>query len=152
MCIAPKFVPKFIINLDKQSIMAIRPPTLWNVHVCLRLYVHVIFINFSHITVVVNVSYTAALQTVYQYQVLTKTLTRISRREKIISTKLYKGSNSWLMNSPPRSPSRLVHRSQTINRTLPTTLRGSEKKCIKTVCTQYYWCDGYHNRNAFYAF
>ena len=30
------------------------------------------FINFSHITVAVNVSYTAALQTMYQYQVLTK--------------------------------------------------------------------------------
>ena len=42
------------------------------VHICSRLYVHVFFINCSHITVAVNVSYTAALQTVYQYQVLTK--------------------------------------------------------------------------------
>ena len=28
VCVAPKFVPKCIINLNKQSIMAIRPPTL----------------------------------------------------------------------------------------------------------------------------
>ena len=32
---------------------------------------------------------------------------------------------------PPPPPSRVVHRSQVINRTLPTTLRGSEKKRIK---------------------
>ena len=34
---------------------------------------------------------------------------------------------------PPPPPPRLVHRSQTINRTLPTTLHGSEKKRIKTI-------------------
>ena len=48
---------------------------------------------------------------------LLNTLIRISRTEKIISTKLYKGSNSWLMNPPPPPPpSRVVYRSQTINR------------------------------------
>ena len=146
MCVAPKFVPKCIINLDKQSIMAIRPPTLWNVHVCLRLYVHVFFINFSHITVAVNVSYTAALQTVYQYQVLTKySHQNQSKRENnfIKTVQGFKLMTHEPTPPPPHPPpSRVVHRSQIINRTLPTTLRGSEKKRIKTVCTQYYWCDG----------
>ena len=36
------------------------------------------------------------------------------------------------LDPPPHPPpSRVVHRSQIINRTLPTTLRGSEKRRIK---------------------
>ena len=35
------------------------------------------------------------------------------------------------LDPPHPPPSRVVHRSQIINRTLPTTLRGSEKKRIK---------------------
>ena len=116
--------------------MAIRPPILWNVHVCLRLYVHVFYINFSHITEAVNVSYTAALQTCISIKYLLKTLIRISRREKIISTKLYKGSNSWLMNPPPppphtHTPSRVVHRSQTINILCRPRFAGPRKSVLK---------------------
>ena len=69
---------------------------------------------------------------------LLNTLVRISRLKRENNfKKTVHGLKLMPHDPPPPSPAtpRVVHRSQTINRTLPTTLCGSEKKRIKTVST-----------------